>query len=217
MPTPAAEPFHAFAGQSGAGLHGRPFQRMGALKSVAGALATTGALVPPALAARMVSKRSAGAMPMIWHRWMTRSLGVTAHIEGEAVSGSVLYVCNHLSWLDIPVLGSRIKGSFVAKAEVGDMGFVTFLADFQRTIYVERGHRAGARAQADDISTRLASGDNVILFPEGTSNDGVRILPFKSSLFSVVESGDSDAIRIQPVTLAYTCLLYTSPSPRDRG
>jgi 1-acyl-sn-glycerol-3-phosphate acyltransferase len=184
----------------------RPFQRMGHVKTMAGALAATGALLPPAYAARLVDHKSADAVPRLWHRAVTRALGVHSKLIGTLATGSVLYVVNHLSWLDIPVLGSHLKGSFVAKAEVGDMGFVGFLADLQETIYVERARPSRSASQADEIHQRLALGDNIILFPEGTSNDGVRILPFKSTLFSVIEGAGSESFRIQPVTLAYTHL-----------
>jgi 1-acyl-sn-glycerol-3-phosphate acyltransferase len=177
---------------------------MGPVKTVAGTLAVTGALVPPAIAMRLVDRRSVRGMPMLWHRAVARSLGVRTRLLGEPDSGGVLYVANHLSWLDIPVLGSHLAGSFVAKSEVEGMGFLGFLADFQETIYVERERPSRTAQQASAIRARLLAGDNIILFPEGTSNDGVRILPFKSSLFAVVE-GDAD-IRIQPVTLAYTHL-----------
>lgn len=181
----------------------RPFQRMGPVKSVAGALAATGALLGPAYALRL-GRGDSGAIPMLWHRAISRSLGVRSSVIGEVETGSVLYVLNHLSWLDIPVVGSHLQGAFVAKSEVGSMGMVGFLADIQRTIYVERDRRHRTADQADEISKRLRAGENVILFPEGTSNDGVRILPFKSSLFSVVEGEGAEALRIQPLTLAYT-------------
>jgi 1-acyl-sn-glycerol-3-phosphate acyltransferase len=183
-----------------------PFQRAGHLKTMAGALAATGTLLGPAYAHKLLSRQSAGGIPMLWHRVMTRSLGVHSRVAGEPVSGSVLYVSNHLSWLDIPVLGSRLRASFVAKAEVGSMGFVGLLADIQGTIYVERERRHRSAEQAGEIEERLQAGDNIILFPEGTSNDGVRVLPFKSSLFAVVEGKAAEKVRIQPITLAYTHL-----------
>ncbi len=187
-------------------LKERPFQRMGAVKSVAGTLAATGALVAPAYVSHLVNARRVGMTPQLWHKIVSRALGVKVSLSGEHLSGSVLYVANHLSWLDIPVLGSQLHGSFVAKAEVGSMAFVSFLADMQRTIYVERGRRTASVSQAGDIQSRLKQGDNVILFPEGTSNDGVRLLPFKSTLFSVMDAPGMEDFRIQPVTLAYTHL-----------
>lgn len=178
---------------------------MGPVKSVAGALAATGALLGPAYALHL-GRGDSGGLPMLWHRAVSRSLGVRSSVIGAVETGSVLYVLNHLSWLDIPVVGSHLHGAFVAKAEVGSMGVVGFLADLQRTIYVERERRHRSADQASEISDRLRAGENVILFPEGTSNDGVRILPFKSTLFSGVEGEATRHVRIQPLTLAYTHL-----------
>jgi 1-acyl-sn-glycerol-3-phosphate acyltransferase len=175
------------------------------VKSVTGALAATGALLGPAYAHRLVDKR-AGIIPMLWHKAVGRSLGLHVDLEGEPADGSVLYVSNHVSWLDIPLLGSRLRGSFVAKAEVGQMGLMGLLADVQDTIYVQRERRQQAADQASAIQQRLRNGGNIILFPEGTSGDGVRVLPFKTSLFGVVEGEDAETVRIQPVTIAYTHL-----------
>jgi 1-acyl-sn-glycerol-3-phosphate acyltransferase len=184
----------------------RPFQRLGALKSVAGTLAATGTLIAPAHVHRLMDRRSSGSIPMLWHQAVSRALGVRTQLAGEAVAPGTLVVANHMSWLDIPVLGSRIRGSFVAKAEVGSMGLVGHLAALQDTIYVERERRHRAGDQAGEIGRRLSSGDTIILFPEGTSNDGVQLLPFKTSLFGVVEDKALRAAPIQPVTLAYTHL-----------
>ncbi len=206
---PAPERWLAPAGAAIAGtssLSPQPFQKWGAVKSVAGALAATGVLLPPACALMLADRRGPGRIPMLWHRAVSRSLGVRSAMQGRLVSGSTLYVSNHLSWLDIPVLGSHLNAAFVAKAEVGAMGVVGFLAGVQGTIYVERERRSRAASQAGTIRERLGQGQNVILFPEGTSNDGVRVLPFKSTLFSVVDDAEDSDVRIQPVSLAYTHL-----------
>lgn len=192
--------------EAGHALKDRPFQRIGHVKTVAGTLAATGMLLPPALTLKLLGRSGAGRVPMAWHRFVSRSLGVQSLVLGPLARGSVLYVSNHISWLDIPVLGGHLRGSFVAKAEVGAMGMVGLLADLQKTIYVEREQRRRSAEQAGSIEARLLDGDNVILFPEGTSNDGVRVLPFKSTLFSVVEGAAAAGVRIQPVSLAYTHL-----------
>ncbi len=201
---------HLIAGKSalskGRQARQPPFQRMGAVKSLAGVAATTGMLVPGYCAARAIALPSSSRMPAWFHRAITHSLGVRTRRTGTAASGAVLYVANHLSWLDIPVLGGHLTGSFVAKAEVGAMPLVGSLADLQNTIYVDRAQRHRAADHADVIKQRLATGGNVILFPEGTSNDGVHILPFKSALFSGVEGDGTDQFRVQPVTIAYTHL-----------
>lgn len=183
-----------------------PFQKLGHVKTVAGTLAATGTLIGPAHFHKLMRPRHAKAIPMLWHKAVSRSFGVRTRLVGAPRDGGVLYVANHLSWLDIPVLGAHLKGSFVAKSEVSAMGIVGHLADIQDTIYVERDRRHRAGAQAGSIVQRLSAGDNVILFPEGTSNDGVHVLPFKTTLFSAVEGEATRNVPIQPVTIAYTHL-----------
>lgn len=183
-----------------------PFQPFGHVKTMAGALAITGTLLPPAWALKRMDGPGATAIPKLWHRAVSRLLGVKSQRTGDLAEGGVLYVANHISWLDIPLLGSHLKASFVAKSEVGNMGLVSLLADLQGTIYVERERRAHAALQANSIQARLEKRDNIILFPEGTSGDGVHVLPFKSSLFSVTEGRGLENVRIQPISLAYTRL-----------
>jgi 1-acyl-sn-glycerol-3-phosphate acyltransferase len=100
------------------------------------------------------------------------------------------------------VLGARIRAAFVAKSEVGGWGVVGWLATLARTVYVERARPSRTGEQRDVIADRLARNDSLILFPEGTNSDGTRVLPFKSSLFSVADGHDD--VLIQPVTIAYT-------------
>jgi 1-acyl-sn-glycerol-3-phosphate acyltransferase len=179
---------------------------MGVVKSLAGITAATGMLVPAYYATRMMSAPAARRVPVLFHRAISHAMGVRSQRHGEVADGAVLYVANHLSWLDIPVLGGHLDGSFVAKAEVGVMPLVGSLANIQNTIYVDRSQRHRAGDQANGIRERLRDGGNVILFPEGTSNNGVHILPFKSSLFSVAEGEGVEHVRIQPITIAYTHL-----------
>lgn len=180
---------------------------------VAGTGATVAVCFAPQMAVINMAPRGAAAMPRFIHRVFCRIAGVDVrHVGDRLTGGGVLYVANHISWLDIPVLGSTIPASFVAKTEVGDMGLMGKLAAMQRTIYVERGARHRIGEQRDEIAARLAAGDNIILFPEGTSTSGNAVLPFKTSLFAVAEDaalkraddGGPLDLRIQPVSLAYT-------------
>lgn len=176
---------------------------MGPAKAVLGALATTGLAVPAELLLRAITLKNRNYLPIWFHRGLARALGVRIHCQGRpARRGGVLFVANHLSWADIPVLGARIRAVFVAKSDVAGMGPVGWLASFAHTIYVARERRQSTADQKDSIAGRLSAGDSVILFPEGTNSDGVDVLPFKSALFSVV--ADVDDLLIQPVTLAYT-------------
>jgi 1-acyl-sn-glycerol-3-phosphate acyltransferase len=115
-------------------------------------------------------------------------------------------VANHVSYLDIEVLGSLLKASFVAKAEVATWPFFAWLARLQETVFVERrAHRAAEHR--DEMSRRLEAGDDLVLFAEGTSGDGNAILSFKSALFSVAERRPHDRpLTVQPVSIAYTRL-----------
>jgi lyso-ornithine lipid O-acyltransferase len=179
-------------------------QRHGTAKAVAGIAATTGLLIPVHLVAMLLAPKGLPYVPKIIHKWFVASLGIKVRLHGKrARRKGVLYVANHLSWTDIPVLGSRLTGYFVAKSEVEGMALVGWLADLQRTIYVERERRHRSDSQSDAIAERLADGGNVILFPEGTTTaNGYDVLPFKSSLFSAVE-GMADVL-VQPVSIAYT-------------
>ena len=138
--------------------------------------------------------------------WATvcRLLGVNVRVVGTLVSraGSrpVVFVSNHSSWLDIPVLGGRLDACFVSKEEVGRWPFVGTVARLGRTVFVSRQRQATGR-ERDVMRERMAAGDNLLLFPEGTSSDGSRVLPFRSSFFAVAEG--SDAPLLQPVSVVY--------------
>lgn len=180
----------------------RAFRPSGPVATMAGALAATGTLVPAFVALRALAPAASVRIPELYCAILARALGVQVRLSGEPARGSVLYVANHLSWLDILVLGARLEGAFVAKHEVGQMALVNGLARLRETIFVERERKSRAASQASEVAARLRAGGNVILFPEGTSNDGLRILPFKSTLFAGLET--AAGARVQPVTIAYT-------------
>ena len=113
-------------------------------------------------------------------------------------------IVNHTSWLDITVLSAVAPVSFVAKQEVAQWPFFSWLAKLQRSIFVDRTRRTKAKQSKGIILERLLDGDNVVLFAEGTSSDGNQVLPFKSALFAAVEDYASYDIDIQTVAVAYT-------------
>ena len=121
------------------------------------------------------------SLPLFYHGLCARLLGFRVRVRGTPLcKGSVLYASNHVSYFDVIVLGSLLRGSFVAKSEVRSWPVFGLLATLQRTVFVER-RRARSKEHANSITDRLSAGDRLILFPEGTSNDGNRTLPFKSS------------------------------------
>src|SRR5256714_8537120 len=117
----------------------------------------------------------------------------------------VLFPANPVSYLDITIDSSLIAGSVGAKREVARWPLFGWLAKLQRSVFIDRRVRSTAQ-QRDSIAGRLAAGDALILFPEGTSGDGNRVLPFKSALFSVAESAATGPVTVQPVSIAYTRL-----------
>ena len=142
----------------------------------------------------------------IYWSGVCRILGVERRVVGARCVGAgrpVLFVSNHTSWLDVPTLGATLPACFVAKAEVGQWPVIRTIARLGRTVFVSRRARETGR-ERDDMRARLAAGDNLILFPEGTSSDGARVLPFRSPFFSVAETRAGEtAPLIQPVSTVY--------------
>jgi 1-acyl-sn-glycerol-3-phosphate acyltransferase len=173
------------------------------------------ALLPVLLVARATSRRLAERVPQLCHRLSCRALGFKIERRGRVSRAHpTLFVGNHSSYLDIIIYGALISGSFVAKSEVAGWPVFGWLAYLQRTVYVDRRRRS-TQTQRDGIARRLERGDNLVLFPEGTSNDGNRVLPFRSALFSVAEpgavklkgpEGAARSLTVQPVSIAYTRL-----------
>lgn len=134
------------------------------------------------------SPNFARRFPRWYHQRVCRLLGLRIQIEGNVSRDNpVLVVSNHASWLDIPVISSVAPVSFIAKKEVGTWPFVSSLAKLQRTIFIDRERRASVGDTTEEILTRLRSGDSLVLFAEGTSSDGNRVLPFKTSLFAAAK------------------------------
>jgi 1-acyl-sn-glycerol-3-phosphate acyltransferase len=148
-----------------------------------------------------VSPAMARVFPMYYHRLVCRILGIRVEVAGKAPPmGPLLIVSNHASWLDVVVLSAVAPVSFVAKKQVSSWPFFGSLARLQRTVFVDRERRHATGNSRDDMQQRLKSGDILVLFPEGTSSDGRRVLPFKSSFFAAAEI---EGVLVQPVSLAY--------------
>lgn len=127
-----------------------------------------------------------------------RVIGAPANAGGQAV----VYASNHSSWLDVAVLGGTLEACFIAKAEVAEWPVIRTVAWLGRTVFVSRRARETGR-ERDSMRERLLHGDGLILFPEGTSSDGSRVLPFRSAFFSVAEARDGVAPLLQPVSVVY--------------
>ncbi len=147
------------------------------------------------------------SLPRWYHRRVCRICGFRIVQRGTpSQAHPTLVVSNHSSYFDIPVMGALMKGSFVAKTEVGQWPFFGWLAKLQRSVFVDR-RRHQAHNHRDDMVSRLEDGDNLFLFPEGTSNDGNSVLPFKSALFAVASLRPrGQPLTVQPVSITYTAL-----------
>ena len=195
---------------------------MGAIRATAilsAFMVLTVPLMPVQAALVKLLPRAARRFPNWYHRQVCGLLGVKLNIEGAVtIDAPVLLVCNHTSWLDIPVLSAVAPLSFVAKKEVGGWPFVSSLARLQRTVFVDRSKRQAAGEAADEITQRLASGDTIVLFAEGTSSDGNRVLPFKTSLFGAVINAETSKthVVVQTAAIVYTHLHGVPLARADR-
>jgi 1-acyl-sn-glycerol-3-phosphate acyltransferase len=154
--------------------------------------------------------------PRFYHATLCRLLGLEVRVVGKpATEGHpgepVLFLSNHSSWLDILVLGGVLEACFVSKAEVGSWPLVGIVAKLGRTVFVSRS-RGATRREAGEMRRRLNAGDSLILFPEGTSNDGTRVLPFRSAFLATADA----ARQVQPVSLVYDRLGGLPACRRDR-
>ena len=137
-----------------------------------------------------------------WSRRLLRILNVTAQVRGDLapVSGNVLLVANHISWLDIFVLNAHLPVRFVAKAEIARWPVVSRMIRGAGTVFIERERRRDTHRVTRDLAQVLANGDVVAIFPEGTTTHGHEVLPFKSSLLQpIIEAGG----HVQPVAIRY--------------
>src|ERR1700722_3530220 len=138
---------------------------------------------------------------MIYWRGLAFLLGLRLTVVGRLPAHRpVLFVANHSSWLDIIALGSVLPGCFIAKGAIDHWPLINWLARLGRTVFVSR-HRSTVGTEQAQLAARLAAGDNIILFPEGTTSDGVRVLRFSTSFLALAEMAPLPYV--QPVTIVY--------------
>lgn len=192
----------------------------GVVRLVAFVLATL-LLVPVFFFVRFVAPRRDRAVAALWLAVGRRLCGLELRVLGRPARSGALLV-NHASWIDILVVGSAAPVHFVAKAEVSGWPMFGWVARISDTVFIER-KRTKSKEQEAILRDRIARGQLLCLFPEGTSTDGLRVLPFKSALFSMFYPGSPDAdadvdpasdptgpIWAQPVSIHY------APPPRLR-
>lgn len=148
-------------------------------------------------------------LPRLWHRIACHLVGIRVRVHGTlAPQRPLLLAANHSTWKDILVLGSIADVVFVAKSDVKDWPVFGFLARLQKTIFIERDQKRTTGVQVNEIGQRMADGEIVVLFPEGTTSDGNRLLEIKSSLFgaaaAAVPLSPTGKVHVQPLAIAYT-------------
>lgn len=135
-------------------------------------------------------------------RFCAWAAGVDINVRGPRLLRDVLYIANHVSWLDILVLSGRTGCAFVAKADMAPWPIIGWLAGLNNSVYVQRDKRLDAGAQRDALQAALATHQAIALFPEGTTANGLALLPFRSSLVASV-TPPPEGIAIQPVAIDY--------------
>jgi lyso-ornithine lipid O-acyltransferase len=183
-----------------------PSRPVVATMRLAGIAALASCLAPIQAGLNHWAPRHADRLARRFHGWAGALLDVDLRVAGQpSVHRPTLFCANHVSYLDVVVLGSVLETSFVAKADVAAWPVIGGLARLQRTVFVER-RRAVAAGQIAQIRAHLGRGENLVLFPEATSSEGRRVLPFKSSLFAAAEPGSGATPFVQPMWIAYRAL-----------
>src|SRR5687768_7758988 len=140
--------------------------------------------------------------PRRWLGWVGRSAGMRVEVAGTPLPSHVLFVSNHLSWLDIMVVAGATGAAFVSKGDVARWPVFGWLASLNNTIFIDRAERGAVRGQADTLRAALASGQPVALFPEGTTEGGEEVLPFRASLLASLMP-PLPGVKLQPIAIDY--------------
>jgi len=173
-------------------------RRFGPLRAAAG-LVHGLALVPGWLLTSKGSPRASAYERRFMERIARRLVSQIDVAGAEAGGPGTLFISNHMSWMDIPVLGSALDTDFIAKSDVKSWPVIGPLSQRSGTLFVTREERHRVHHQAQQIGLKLRSGRSLVLFAEGTTSDGVDLLPFRSSLFEAAVHAE----RIQPLAIGY--------------
>lgn len=140
--------------------------------------------------------------PMLFLRYAGRLAGARVRKIGTPLRRDVFFIANHVSWIDILSLAGASGTAFVAKAELDEVPIISWLCRLNRTVFVKRENRLGVAEQINLLREALADNWSVTVFPEGTTTDGQSLLPFKTSMLSVLEP-PPPGVLVQPVLLDY--------------
>lgn len=140
--------------------------------------------------------------PKYFLKWVAWIVGARVQISGTPLRRDVFFVANHVSWIDILALAGASGTAFVAKYELSQVPVIGWLCRLNRTVFVKRENRLGVAAQINALREALEDNWSVTIFPEGTTTDGQSLLPFKTSMLSVLEP-PPPGVLVQPVLLDY--------------
>lgn len=140
--------------------------------------------------------------PMLFLRCAGRVAGARVTKIGTPLRRDVFFIANHVSWLDILTLAGASGTAFVAKAELAEVPVISWLCRLNRTVHVKRENRLGVAEQINSLREALEDNWSVTIFPEGTTTDGQSLLPFKTSMLSVLEPPPRNVL-VQPVLIDY--------------
>lgn len=140
--------------------------------------------------------------PKLFLRSTARVVGARVEVVGTPLKRDVFFIANHVSWLDILAMAGASGTAFVAKWELSQVPVIGWLCSLNRTVFVKRENRMGVAEQINALKEALQDNWSVTVFPEGTVTDGHSLLPFKSSMISVLEP-PPPGVMVQPVVVDY--------------
>ena len=158
------------------------------------------AYVPPHLLSKALLGRSGWPPRFLRHAGLIA--GIRPRIEGEALQPHTLVIANHTSWIDILLLGGWTGTAFVSKAELKTAPLLGWIADQNRTLYIDRTARRDSHGQVRQITRALEHRQPLAVFPEGTTGDGRQLLPFRTTLLEAVAPPPAD-VSVRPVAVDY--------------
>lgn len=184
-------------------------RRFGRVRAAA-ALAAAALRIPPWMISAAADRRG---HEQAFFQTINAGFGLSVEWHGSiSPRPSTLFIINHISWADIPVMLAILDADFVARADLRDWPVIGRLAQRLGAVFVERQRKGSTLGQVEAIRERLTSGRSVILCAEGTTSDGKGILPFRTSLFAAADA----ALAVQPVILAYLAPDGTGLTPQRR-
>lgn len=165
-------------------------------------------IIPLLIAGKMRQRNLHENLLMLFFRGTLCVMGISVRRKGDdPAERPTLFISNHASYIDVFVMGALLPLRYTPKKDAESWPLISTLINLTNPLYIDRANRTAIRQQQQDLQQALADGDNILLFPEGTTSDGNEVLPFKSALFSVAETTPGGhPVTVQPFTIAYTGL-----------